>query len=75
MTKALDTILVAVRRLPSDEQDAVAAAIEALLGEDRAPIDLTPEDDAALALSEAQADRGEFASDDDVRSAWAKYGL
>ena len=34
---------------------------------------LTPEERAAIAESEVE--RGEFASDEEVRAVWAKFGL
>jgi hypothetical protein len=36
---------------------------------------LTAEEDAALDESLEQAERGEFASDEEVRAIWAKHGL
>ncbi len=36
---------------------------------------LTPEQIADLKTAIAQADRGEFATDDELRSVWAKFGL
>lgn len=36
---------------------------------------LTPEDEVAIQEGLAEADRGEFASDESVRAMWAKYGL
>lgn len=45
------------------------AAVEQLISE------LSPEEQAELAESEAAADRGEFATDVQVRAIWAKYGL
>jgi predicted transcriptional regulator len=36
---------------------------------------LTPEQIADLKTAIAQADRGEFATDDELRTVWAKFGL
>ena len=36
---------------------------------------LTPEERAAIAESDAEVERGEFASDEEVRAVWAKFGL
>jgi predicted transcriptional regulator len=74
MTKLLDRAIEAARRLPPDEQDAVAQAIMQLAGEG-APVALSQEELDAIARSKAAAARGEFASDDDVRAVWAKHGL
>ena len=43
--------------------------------ERKAPIPLSEKEKAAIARSQAAAKRGEFASDDEVRAVWAKYGL
>jgi hypothetical protein len=75
MTKLLDEAVEAVRRLPSDDQDDIARAIMQLAGSDLAtPIVLSPEREA-IARSKAAADRGEFATDEQVRALWAKHGL
>lgn len=36
---------------------------------------LSPEEHAAVVASKAAAARGEFATDEQVRAAWAKHGL
>lgn len=74
MTKLLDRAIEAARRLPPDEQDAVAQAIMQLTSEGT-PIPLSQEEKDAIARSKAAAARGEFASDDEVRAVWAKHGL
>jgi hypothetical protein len=76
MTKLLDEALEAVRRLPSRDQDDIARAIMQLAGSGPpAPIVLSPEEREAIARSKAAADRGEFASDEQVGAVWAKHGL
>jgi hypothetical protein len=76
MTKLLDEAVEAVRRLPSNDQDDIARTIMRLAGSDLAkPYALSPEEGEAIALSRAAADRGEFATDDEVRAVWAKHGL
>jgi hypothetical protein len=39
-----------------------------------APVVLSPEEREAIARSKAAADRGEFATDEQVRAVWAKHG-
>jgi len=39
------------------------------------PIPLSTEEREAIARSKAAAERGEFATDDEVRAVWAKHGL
>jgi hypothetical protein len=76
MTKLLDEALEAVRRLPSDDQDDIARAIMQLAGVDlKSPVVLSPEEREAIARSKAAADRGEFATEEQVRAVWAKHGL
>lgn len=76
MTKLLEQAVEAVRRLPADRQDDIAEVILRLADDgDEAPVELTPEERAAIARSKAAAVRGEFATDDEVRAAWAKHRL
>jgi hypothetical protein len=76
MTKLLDDALAAVRTLSPDEQDNIARALLRLTGtDDEPPVVLSTEERAAIAASKSAAARGEFASDEQVRAAWAKHGL
>ena len=76
MTKLLDEAVEVVRRLPSNDQDDIARAIMQLAGSDlAAPVILSPEEREAIARSKAAADRGEFATDEQVQAVWAKHGL
>jgi hypothetical protein len=76
MTKLLAKAVEAVRQLPADEQDEIARTILALVGSDEGePVPLTADERVAIARSKAEAARGEFASDEEVRAVWAKYGL
>ena len=76
MTKLLDEAMEAVRRLPSADQDDIARAIMRLAGSDvTAPVALSVDERRAIARSKAAAERGEFATDEQVRAVWAKHGL
>jgi hypothetical protein len=76
MTKLLDDALAAVRNLSPDEQDNIAHAVLRLTGTDEVPpVALSADELAAVAASKSAAARGEFASDEQVRAAWAKHGL
>lgn len=76
MTKLLDDAVEVVRGLPSDAQDTIARVVLRLAGsDDDAPAALSPEERAAIAASKAAAGRDEFATDDQIRALWAKYGL
>jgi predicted transcriptional regulator len=43
-------------------------------GYEQPPYILAPEEEADLDASIAAAERGEFATDQDIRAIWAKYG-
>jgi hypothetical protein len=76
MTKLLDQAIEVARQLSPDEQDDIARAIMRLAGaDDASPVPLTPEEGSALAKSKAAAERGEFATDEEVHAVWAKHGL
>lgn len=75
MTKLFDQAVEAVRGLPSDVQDDIARILLQLAGSDTEPLPLSAEERAAIARSKAAAERGEFATDEQVRATWAKHGL
>jgi predicted transcriptional regulator len=76
MTKLFDRAVEVVRGLSPDTQDDIARILLQLAGsEDAVPVALSTEERAAIAASQAAADRGEFATDEQVRAAWAKHGL
>ncbi len=75
MTKLLDQALQAVRLLPPSDQDDIARVIMQLAGTDLPAVPLSPDEREAIARSKTAAARGEFATDDQIRSVWAKHGL
>jgi hypothetical protein len=75
MTKLLEQAVETVRGLPSDMQDELARILLQLAGKDQPVVQLSAADEASFAESLAQADRGEFATGEQVRAIWAKYGL
>lgn len=81
MTKLMERALVSAQNLPEAVQDDVARMVLSFLGEDGAVGDdedvyeLTPEDVEAVRLSRGGVERGEVATDDEVRALWRKYGL
>jgi hypothetical protein len=76
MTKLLEQALEAVRGLPPDAQDDIARVVLQLAGSDDSEIVmLSPDEREAIAVSKAAAARGEFATDEQVRTVWAKHGL
>ena len=79
MTALLEQAIETVRGLPDEAQDAVAQMLLELVAEDlaaadRAVVALTADEAASFDESLAQGERGEPASDEAVRSVWAKYG-
>ena len=57
------------------DQDDIARLVLRLAGSDEEPpASLTPAEQAAISASKEAAAKGQFASDDQVRAAWAKHG-
>lgn len=65
-----------MRNLPPETQDALARIVLQLAREnDLPPITMSVEDEASFEESLAEAERGEFVSDDAIQAFWAKHGL
>jgi hypothetical protein len=75
MTRLLEQAVEAVSVLPDEAQDDLARILLQLAGIDQPPYELTPEEAADIDASLAEAERGEFATDEEVRAVWAKHGL
>jgi hypothetical protein len=75
MTKLLEQAVETVRGLPAEMQDELARMLLQLAGETQPLLQLSPEEEASLDESLAQAERGEFATDQQVRAIWAKHTL
>jgi predicted transcriptional regulator len=75
MTKLLEQAVETVSALPDDVQDDLARILLQLAGVEQPPYELTPDEAADLDTSLAEAERGEFATDEEVRAVWAKHGL
>ena len=73
MTDQLDLAFAAIRKLDPARQEEVAIILQILAAEDDG--DLTQEDEIAIAISEAESARGEYASDEEIAAIWAKHGL
>ena len=73
MTKLLEKALEVVRRLPPDSQDEIARAILMLSGNEAEPEEVDPEHLPALLAGLAQAERREFASDDEIEAAFRRF--
>ena len=75
MTQLLEHAVETLRGLPPETQDDLARVLLQLAGEDQPVFQLSAEEEASLEESLAQAERGEFATDEQVRAIWAKHGL
>jgi hypothetical protein len=75
MTKLLEQAVETVRGLPPEMQDELARMLLLLAGKDQPVFQLSAEEEASFDESCAQAGRGEFATDEQVRAIWAKHNL
>jgi predicted transcriptional regulator len=75
MTRLLEQAIETVSALPDDVQDDLARILLQFAGVEQPPYVLTPEEEADIEASLAEAERGEFATDDEVGAVWAKHGL
>jgi hypothetical protein len=72
MTKLLEHAVDSVRALPPEVQDELARLLLQVAGEEQPVIQLTPEERADLTDADAEIARGEFATDEQIRSMLAK---
>jgi predicted transcriptional regulator len=72
MTKLLEHAMETARNLPPEAQDEIARMVLIYAGEDQPPVDLTPEEEAAVLRSREAAARGEFATDEEMQAIWSK---
>ncbi len=75
MTKLMDEAIDALRHVPMEHQDELARVVMQIAGVEQPPYRLTAEEETDLAASDAAAERGEFATDEQMRAFWAKFGL
>ena len=74
MTKLLEQGIQAVRDLPADRQDMAGELLLALAATEP-QYGLTREQIEDLKLAVEEADRGEFAADEEMGETWRKFGL
>jgi predicted transcriptional regulator len=75
MTKLLERAIAKVRELPDDEQDALATAILSMADADASAFPIDQETTAAIREGLAQAERGEFVSDEIVAESNKRHGI
>jgi hypothetical protein len=73
MTKLLEQALEAVRQLPAESQDEIAAAMLRLAHGDDEPEPIDPTHLPAVLEGLAQAKRREFATDAEVEAAFRRF--
>ena len=66
MTKLLEQAIEEIRRLPEPEQDEAAELLFALAEKAKGPYQLSEEELAAVERGVAAAERGEFATDEEM---------
>ena len=75
MTKLFEHAVETVRNLPPETQDALARIVLQLARENDLPsIAMSVEDEASFEETLAEAERGDFVSDEAIRAFWAKHG-
>jgi hypothetical protein len=76
MTKLFERAVETVRALPPETQDALARLVLQLAREDDLPpIAMSVEEETSFEESIAEAERGEFVSDQAIQAFWEKHGL
>jgi hypothetical protein len=74
MTKLLDKALERVRAWSKDRQDDAARLLLAMDRRDAEPYKLTPDERAEIDAALDEAERGEFASDEEVAALFQRFG-
>ena len=72
MTKLLELAVESVRALPPEVQNELARLLLQVAGEEQPVIQLTSEERVDLAEADAEIARGEFATDEELRSILGK---
>jgi predicted transcriptional regulator len=75
MTELLERAVETMRGLPPETQDALARILLELAGGDPSMVQLSADDEESLKASLLEAERGEFATDDEIKAIWAKHVL
>lgn len=75
MTKVLEDAIEKVRRLPEDQHAHVAEILEQIAATGSDPFVVPESHRTAVLAGLAEAERGEYASDEDMAALWKKCGL
>lgn len=76
MTRLLEQAIEAVRQLSDEEQDRLARTIMEIVGEVGEDVYvLSEEEREAIEVGLAEVERGEFATEEEIKALFAKYSL
>jgi predicted transcriptional regulator len=75
MMKILEDAIEKVRKLPEERQAYVAEVLEQIAAAGSDPFTVPEEHRSAVLEGLEQAERGEFASDEEIAALWKKCGL
>lgn len=75
MTKLMQDAMKKLSQLPDGRQDELAQMLIDVAASDLSPYQMTSEERAAVQKGITQADRGEFATDEEVAHMWKRFGL
>lgn len=76
MTELLDRAVQIARNLPHAEQDSIARLVLQLaVDQELSAVPLSLAERDAIANSKAAAERGEIATQEQIRLSWAKHNL
>ena len=75
MTKILEEAIEKVRRLPEDQHAHVAEVLEQMVAFGSDPFVVPESHRAAVLQGLAEAERGEYVSEEDIAALWKKCGL
>ena len=73
MNSTLQKLLPAIERWPEEDQEALAEAAREIEALRTGVYSMSSEEEAAVADGLAQAEHGEFASDDEVAEVWKRF--
>jgi predicted transcriptional regulator len=73
MITTLKQMLPAIENWPAEDQEALAEAAREIEAGRTGVYAMTPEEEAAVGEGLAQADRGDFATDEEISALWKRY--
>ena len=75
MTELLEQAVAIARELDPHAQDRLARIMLAATEDEQPIYEMTPEEEAAVQEGLDAADRGDFATDEEMAALWTKYEL